>query len=79
MLLKYANFSYLSQTLEEFSEDSWKTLGRLSEDFLRSLLMHFMLEDVPRSLQEVFQSFLLKVIQILDMYCVFYILDSKKL
>ncbi|WZZ39717.1 hypothetical protein YC2023_035976 [Brassica napus] len=38
-----------------------KTLGRLSEDFLGSLLMHFMLEDVPQSLQEVFQSFLLKV------------------
>ncbi|KAG5399665.1 hypothetical protein IGI04_014272, partial [Brassica rapa subsp. trilocularis] len=39
--------SDLSQTLEKFSEDSWKTLGRLSEDFLGSFLMYFMLDDFP--------------------------------
>ena len=51
---------------------------RLWEDFLGSLLMNFMLEDVPRSLQEVIRNFLPKVVQILDMYflCI-YILDSK--
>ena len=26
---EYADFSDLNQTLENFSEDSWKTLGRL--------------------------------------------------
>ncbi|KAF3607887.1 hypothetical protein DY000_02047661 [Brassica cretica] len=38
--------------------DFERRLRRLSEDFseafLESLLMHFMLEDFPRSLQEVF-------------------------
>ena len=33
---------------------SQETLGRLSEDFLGNLLWHFMLEDFPRSLEEVF-------------------------
>ena len=28
-VFEYADFSDLSQTLENFSEDSWKTLGRL--------------------------------------------------
>ena len=38
------------KTLGRLSE----TLGRLLADFLRSLLMYFMLEDFPRSLREVF-------------------------
>ena len=76
---EYVKFLDLNHTLEDFSEHFWKTFGRLSEDFLGSLLMHFMLEDIPRSLQKVFQSFMLKVVQILDMHCVFYILDSIKL
>ncbi|KAF3590619.1 hypothetical protein DY000_02020935 [Brassica cretica] len=53
------------KTLGRISEDSWKILGRLMEDsrktlkrlledFLGSLLMYFMLEDFPRSLEEVF-------------------------
>ncbi|KAG5393365.1 hypothetical protein IGI04_023328 [Brassica rapa subsp. trilocularis] len=45
----------LSQTLEDFSEDSWKTLKRLLEDFLGSLLMYF--------IREVFRSLLSKVVQ----------------
>ena len=53
----------MSQTLEDFSENSCKTLGKLLEDFLGSLLMYFMLEDFPRSLREVLQSLLLKVVQ----------------
>ncbi|KAG5392763.1 hypothetical protein IGI04_022726 [Brassica rapa subsp. trilocularis] len=51
-LPKYSvqNFSDLSPTLENFSKDFWKTLGRL----LAKLLIHFMLEDFPQSFQEVF-------------------------
>ena len=36
-----------------FWKTSQKTLGRLSEDFLGSLIMYFMLDDFPRSLREV--------------------------
>ena len=51
------------KTLGKLSEDSWKTLRRLSEDFLENLLMYFMLEDFPRSLQKVFQIPLPKWVQ----------------
>ncbi|KAF3540044.1 hypothetical protein F2Q69_00020469 [Brassica cretica] len=56
----------MSQTFEDFSKESWKTLGRLLKDFLGSLLMYFMLEDFPRSLREVFRSLLPKVGQMND-------------
>ena len=56
MLLNMLNFSDLSQTLENFSEDSWKILGRLlRENLLGSLLnpkikyMRRLLEDFALS------------------------------
>ncbi|KAG5388598.1 hypothetical protein IGI04_030139, partial [Brassica rapa subsp. trilocularis] len=42
---------------------SQKTIGRLSEDFLGSIIMYFMLDDFLRSLREVLQSLLPKVVQ----------------
>ncbi|KAG5400608.1 hypothetical protein IGI04_015215, partial [Brassica rapa subsp. trilocularis] len=53
---KYVKFSDLNQTLEDFSEYSCKTSQK-------TLVIHFMLKDVPRSLHEVFQSFMLKISQ----------------
>ncbi|KAF3554956.1 hypothetical protein F2Q69_00013151 [Brassica cretica] len=56
--LRHLGFSDLRQTLKYFSEDfrktSQNTFGRLLRILLASLLMHFMLEDFPRNLQEVF-------------------------
>ncbi|WZZ27347.1 hypothetical protein YC2023_010748 [Brassica napus] len=48
------NLRNFERLLRRLSED-------FSEDFLESLLMHFMLEDFPRSLQEVFRNLLPKV------------------
>ncbi|WZY94156.1 hypothetical protein YC2023_066485 [Brassica napus] len=70
---EYANFSDLRQILEDFWDNSWKTLGKLSKDFRKTLgrlsedflgnLLYFILEDFPLSLQKVFQSLLPKVVQ----------------
>ncbi|KAG5400800.1 hypothetical protein IGI04_015407, partial [Brassica rapa subsp. trilocularis] len=56
-LLKSSAKSDLSQTLEDFTDDSWKTLRRLSEDFLGSLQIRFMLEDFVGTLQETLEEF----------------------
>ncbi|KAG5396836.1 hypothetical protein IGI04_018650 [Brassica rapa subsp. trilocularis] len=55
----------LSETLGRLLEDS-EILGRLLANFVISLLMYFMLEDFPRSLREVFQSLMSKVVQMND-------------
>ena len=65
--------SDFGRLLRRLSKYSRKTLKRLLEDFLGSLLLHFMLEDVPWSLQEVFLCFMPKVVQNLDMYFVCFI------
>ena len=62
-VFEYADFSDLGQTLEKFSENSWKTLGRL----LGKSANAFYAIKVPTKSSG---SILPKVIQIFDMYFV---------
>ncbi|KAG5378557.1 hypothetical protein IGI04_026399, partial [Brassica rapa subsp. trilocularis] len=61
-LPKFSAQSYTNCGYKTFGR-LFETLGRLLADFLRSLLMYFMLEDFSRSLQEAFQSLMPKVVQ----------------
>ena len=52
---EYADFSYLRQILEDFWDNSWKTLGRLLRKYSNVFY--------ARSLEKVFQSLMPKVVQ----------------
>ena len=50
--------------MNAFEYIKFSDLNQNLEDFVRSLLMHFMLEDVPWSLQEVFQNLNMQIFQV---------------
>ena len=67
--LEYAKFSDLSQTSKNFSEDFWKTLERLSEDFSVSSNEFYAIRLSTKSSE----SLLSKVVKKLDIYFVCFI------